>query len=362
MEGMGLMEESFWSGKRVLITGHTGFKGGWLSLWLRLKGAEVVGYALEPPTNPSLFSACSLDQHITSILGDVRDIDHLTSISEKYQPEIVVHMAAQALVRPSYINPIETYEINVIGTANLLEVIRRCSTVKAVLIITSDKCYENREWDWGYREIDAMGGYDPYSCSKGCAELITSSFRSSYFQSDLYHEHGVAIASARAGNVIGGGDWAQDRLVPDIWKSAVAGNPVKIRYPDTVRPWQHVLDPLHGYISLMEKLFMQGAAYAEGWNFGPNDDNCQPVSNILNEFTRILGDSFKWSHDGSPHPHEAKMLKLDSSKARLRLAWKPKLDLSTAVAWTIEWYQAFQKGEDVKKISEKQIIQYEEQL
>ncbi|MFH2066098.1 MAG: CDP-glucose 4,6-dehydratase [Pseudomonadota bacterium] len=362
MEGLGLMDDLFWHGKRVLITGHTGFKGGWLSLWLSLKGAIVTGYALKPPTDPSFFAKCRLDQCMTSVIGDIRDFEYLMSVAKQHQPEIVIHMAAQALVRPSYNNPIETYETNVMGTVNLLEVVRQLPGVKAVLIITSDKCYENREWEWGYREIDPMGGYDPYACSKGCAELITASFRNSYFSDSLYHDHGVALASARAGNVIGGGDWAQDRLVPDIWKSIEAGDSVQIRYPGTVRPWQHVLDPLHGYICLVEKLYNDGVEYAEGWNFGPDDSNCQPVLNLLKEFKHILGDRFNWSQDGNQHPHEAKMLKLDSSKARRRISWKPRLDLRTAIAWTIEWYRNSHHDSDIKGVSEKQIRTYEELL
>ena len=354
------MNESFWAGKRVFITGHTGFKGGWLSLWLRMKGAEVIGYALNPPTDPSFFVKCQLERDIISLTGDVRDFDHLLSVVKQYKPEIVIHMAAQSLVRPSYINPVETYQSNVMGTVNLLEAVRQCRGVKAVLIITSDKCYENREWDWGYREIDPMGGYDPYACSKGCAELITSSYRNSFFPSDLYLEHGVAVASARAGNVIGGGDWAKDRLIPDIWRAVEAGEQVQIRYPATVRPWQHVLDPLHGYICLIEKLVAQGMPFAEGWNFGPDDSNCQPVSNILNEFQNIIGERFQWNHDGGSHPHEARMLKLDSSQARRRLSWKPKLDLSTAIAWTVDWYQHSEQGADMKPISEKQIKTFED--
>jgi CDP-glucose 4,6-dehydratase len=354
------MDDSFWSGKRVFITGHTGFKGGWLSLWLTLKGAGVIGYALPPPTEPSFFAACDLKRHITSIQGDVRDFQQLASALMEHRPEIVVHMAAQALVRPSYANPIDTYATNVMGTAHLLEAVRHCPGIKTVLIITSDKCYENREWEWGYREIDPMGGHDPYACSKGCAELITSSFRRSFFPPERYDEHGVAIASARAGNVIGGGDWALDRLVPDIWKATAAGKQVQIRYPHTIRPWQHVLDPLHGYICLMEKMYQVGAPYAEGWNFGPDDANCQPVLSILNEFKHILGERFNWSHDGGSHPHEAKFLKLECSKARRRLSWKPKMELATAIAWTLEWYEGFQTGEDAQRLSERQIKHYEE--
>ena len=277
VESVGLVQDVFWKGKRVLVTGHTGFKGGWLSLWLTLKGAEVIGYALEPPTEPSFFSACRLDGRIRSIEGDIRDLNQFQMIVKQAKPEILIHMAAQALVRASYQDPLTTYTTNVLGTINVLETVRQCPSLKTVLIITSDKCYENREWHWGYREIDPMGGHDPYACSKGCAELITASYRSSFFSASTYNKHGVALASARAGNVIGGGDWAQDRLIPDIFKAALEGKVLKIRYPAAVRPWQHVLDPLQGYLCLLEKLHRMGPGYSEGWNFGPFEKNWQPV-------------------------------------------------------------------------------------
>lgn len=354
------MDEAFWKGKRVLITGHTGFKGGWLSLWLAKKGAEITGYALEPPTQPSFFSACHLDGRLESVIGDIRDLSRFQSVVNKVQPEIIIHMAAQALVRLSYEDPVNTYTTNILGTVNVLETARQCPGLKAVLVITSDKCYENREWYWGYREIDPMGGYDPYACSKGCAELITASYRNSFFPSSRYPEHGIALASARAGNVIGGGDWAQDRLIPDIFKSAMAGSTIKIRYPGAVRPWQHVLDPLQGYLNLVKRLYNDGPDFAEGWNFGPTDTNCQPVSSILNYLQKLMGNRIIWSPDEKSHPHEAFYLKLDCSKACQRLRWRSKLDLPTALEWTAEWYLAYEQGDDVARLSERQIKHYEQ--
>ena len=359
MESVEIVAEGFWKGKRVFITGHTGFKGGWLSMWLAQKGAEITGYALEPPTHPSFFSACRLDGRLHSIIGDIRDLNQFQLAVNKAEPEILIHMAAQALVRLSYEDPLTTYTTNIIGTVNALETVRQCPSLKTVLIITSDKCYENREWYWGYRETDPMGGYDPYACSKGCAELITASYRNSFFPSSGYPEHGVALASARAGNVIGGGDWAQDRLIPDIFKSALAGNEVKIRYPSAVRPWQHVLDPLQGYLCLLEKLHSHGTDFAEGWNFGPANTNCQPVYLILNYLQKQLGNRINWSADEKRHFHEAAYLKLDCSKANQRLNWNSKLDLPTALEWTTDWYLAYERGDDVSLLTEKQIRQYE---
>ncbi len=354
------MDAAFWAGKRVLITGHTGFKGGWLALWLTLKGAHVIGYALEPPTEPNLFTACHLDRNLKSVIGDIRDLDTIKSMVNEYQPELVVHMAAQALVRQSYGDPVDTYATNVMGTVNVLESVRQCNSVKTVLIVTSDKCYENREWYWGYREIDPMGGYDPYASSKGCVELVTSSYRRSFFPISDYETHGVAVASVRAGNVIGGGDWAQDRLIPDIFKAVAAGTTLQIRYPEAIRPWQHVLDPLHGYVCLMERLHQDGADFAQGWNFGPKNENCQPVATILAMLKNLLGDRFNWSSDDGHRLHEATYLKLDCSKAHLRLGWRPKLDLPTTLDWTAAWYQAFESGEDMAQLSENQIKRYEE--
>ena len=275
------MNHSFWNGKRVLMTGHTGFKGSWLSLWLQSMDAQVVGYALAPPTDPSMFEVAEIGKGMLSIIGDIRDLKHLRAVFAEHKPEIVIHMAAQPLVRYSYIEPVETYSTNVMGTVNLLEVVRNTGSVKAVMNVTSDKCYENREWAWGYRENEAMGGYDPYSSSKGCAELVTAAYRNSYFHPEKYQQHGVAIASARAGNVIGGGDWAGDRLIPDILRAITEGKAVNIRNPYAIRPWQHVLEPLYGYLQLAQKLYEEGTAYAEGWNFGPNDENAKPVQWIV---------------------------------------------------------------------------------
>lgn len=360
MEGVVAMGDTFWQDKRVLITGHTGFKGGWLSLWLVKKGAVVIGYALDPPTQPNFFSACRLGDCVTSIIGDIRNLENLKSTFMGTEPEIVIHMAAQALVRTSYKDPVDTYTTNIMGTVNVLEAVRQCPSVNTVLIITSDKCYENREWYWGYRETDPMGGHDPYACSKGCAELVTSSYRKSFFPALEFQTHGVALASARAGNVIGGGDWAQDRLIPDIFRAVLAGREVEIRYPDAIRPWQHVLDPLHGYLCLLERMHSDCIDFADGWNFGPDNANCQPVSQILSALKEILGSRLVWSQDGQSHPHEATYLKLDCSRAYHRLQWRPKLDLYTALEWTAEWYNVFNDGDDVALLSEIQIKRYEE--
>lgn len=357
MEGVEV-NPSFWKGKRVLLTGHTGFKGSWLSLWLQSMGAQVVGYALNPPTDPSLFDAADVAKGMISIIGDIRDLEHLSRVFAEHQPEIVIHMAAQPLVRYSYIEPVETYSTNVMGTVNLLEAVRSTKGVKAVVNVTTDKCYENREWAWGYRENEAMGGYDPYSSSKGCAELVTAAYRNSYFHSDKYKEHGVAIASARAGNVIGGGDWADDRLIPDIMRAISASEPVNIRNPHAIRPWQHVLEPLAGYLVLAQKLCEEGAACAEGWNFGPNDEDAKPVQWIVEKLTRSWGDGASWVVDGSEHPHEAHYLKLDCSKAKSRLNWHPRWNLEEALAAIVEWQRAYRDGKAIKSITMEQIRRY----
>lgn len=358
--GQGAMEEmvmDFWKNKRVLITGHTGFKGGWLSLWLQSLGAQVVGYALAPPTKPSLFETAEVGQGMTSIIGDVRDLGHLQSTITKYKPEIVFHLAAQPLVRHSYIDPVETYSINVMGTVNLLDAVRKAGNVKAVINITSDKCYENREWVWGYRENEPMGGYDPYSSSKGCSELVTSAFRNSFFNPADYQKHGVALASARAGNVIGGGDWAQDRLIPDILRAIEVGKSVVIRNPDAIRPWQHVLEPLSGYLQLAQRLYAEGPGYSEGWNFGPNDSDAKPVLWIVENMTQLWGGA-SWVLDGEKHPHEAHYLKLDSSKSRSCLGWQPRWKLTTAISAIVEWQKAFLLGEDMREKSLSTIRNY----
>lgn len=344
--------------RRVLITGHTGFKGSWLCILLNKLGADVYGYALEPPTNPSLYVEAEIDDLVTSYIGDIRDFESLRKVISIVQPEIVFHMAAQPLVRMSYKFPIETYSINVMGTVHLLEACRLIPSVRAIVNVTSDKCYENKEWHWGYRENEPMGGYDPYSNSKGCAELVTSSYRNSYFNPKDYHNHGVAIASARAGNVIGGGDWAEDRLLPDFFRAIMQRKEVIIRSPYAIRPWQHVLEPLSGYLTLAEKLFSEGPKYGEGWNFGPDDFNSKNVEWIINSICHIWGEGASYSIDGNPHPHEANYLKLDCSKVLAELNWFPRWNIQTTIETIVYWNKAFLKGENIRNITEEQIEKY----
>lgn len=353
------MNADFWRGKRVFVTGHTGFKGSWLSLWLQQLGAEVIGYALTPPTSPSLFEVARVGNGMMSIEGDVRDLVSLQDAIAAHKPEIVFHMAAQPLVRYSYQHPVETYATNVMGTVHLLEAIRQTGSTRVVVNITSDKCYENREWVWGYRENEAMGGHDPYSNSKGCAELVASAYRDSYFNTATYSEHGVGLASVRAGNVIGGGDWAGDRLIPDIIRAIIAGESVLIRSPNAIRPWQHVLEPLNGYMSLAEQMWDTGTELAEGWNFGPNDSDARPVSWITEQLTQLWGDGASWQLDTKVNPHEATYLKLDCSKAKNRLKWTPKLDLATTLDWIVEWYRGYIRQEDMHQATVAQIQRYE---
>lgn len=352
------LNPSFWKDKRTLLTGHTGFKGGWLSLWLQSMGAKVVGYAHSPPTNPSLFVAANVADGMVSIEGDIRDYGALTKVFKQYQPEIIIHMAAQALVRRSYCNPIETYGTNVMGTVHLLEAARQAGGVRAIVNVTSDKCYDNREWVWGYRENEAMGGYDPYSSSKGCAELITATYRNSFFNPINFADHGVAVASARAGNVIGGGDWAEDRLIPDIMRAIVQGRPVEIRNPHAVRPWQHVLEPLSGYLLLAQRLYEEGVAYAEGWNFGPADEDAKSVQWIVERLTQRWGNSASWQLDEGARLHEAHYLKLDCSKAKMRLNWHPSWHLDGALGKIIEWHKAHHEGKNMREFSLEQIADY----
>jgi CDP-glucose 4,6-dehydratase len=353
------MDVDFWKGKRVLLTGHTGFKGGWLSLWMQSMGANVTGYALQPPTQPSLFEVARVGDGMRSHIADIRDLDRLAAVMRETQPEIVIHMAAQPLVRYSYVNPVETYATNVMGTVNLLEAVRQVGSVKVVINITSDKCYENREWIWGYRENDPMGGYDPYSSSKGCAELVASAYRNSFFNPQDYTNHGVAVASVRAGNVIGGGDWAADRLIPDMLRAIEAGQPVVIRSPNAIRPWQHVLEPLKGYLSLAEKMWENGPEFSEGWNFGPNDDDAKPVEWIINKMTRQWGEGATWKMDEREHPHEAHYLKLDCSKAKSRLNWRPRWNIEQALERIIAWHRSYLAGENMREVTQAQILDYE---
>lgn len=349
---------AFWSKKKVLITGHTGFKGSWLALWLESLGAHVIGYSLEPPTNPNLFEIAQVDTGITSLTGDVRDLKDLRSAIDRHQPQIVIHMAAQPLVMESYENPVETYLTNVMGTVNILEAISHASSIKVLINVTSDKCYDNNGQTQGYREDAPMGGRDPYSSSKGCAELITSAYRNSFFFTPDSTRN-VFIASARAGNVIGGGDWAKDRLIPDIMNEFMAARPAFIRNPSFIRPWQHVLDPLSGYLLLAEKLWLEGDQFAEGWNFGPDDASSKPVSWVVKQLAELWGHEARWESSSSPQAHEASVLRLDCSKARTLLGWTSKLNLETALSWTHEWYRAYQKKENMRECTRAQISRYQ---
>lgn len=354
------MDRNFWKNKKVFVTGHTGFKGSWLCLWLSRLGAQVSGYALVPPTDPSLFLQAKvadlLDQ---SVEGDVRDLDGLCGALLKATPEIVIHLAAQPLVRDSYKIPVDTYSTNVLGTVHLLEAVRFSPSVRAVVNVTTDKCYENREWHWGYRENESMGGYDPYSSSKGCSELVTAAYRNSFFNPAKYAEHRVAVASARAGNVIGGGDWAADRLIPDCLKALLDKNTINIRSPYAIRPWQHVLEPLSGYLTLAEKLYAEGSAYGSGWNFGPADDDARPVEWIVKELCRLWGEDASYQVDNADHPHEATYLKLDCSKARTDLHWQPRWNLGKALESIVDWTLAFQARQDLREVCFRQIDEYE---
>lgn len=335
----------FWQGKRVYMTGHTGFKGSWLSLWLQAMGAQVKGYALAPPTTPSLYSEAKIAEGMEEENGDIRELDSLTRSMKAFQPDILIHMAAQSLVRLSYREPVATYATNVMGTVHVLEAARQCENLRCIVNITTDKCYENSEWEWGYRENEPMGGHDPYSSSKGCAELVTSAYRKSFFNDS----DGLALASARAGNVIGGGDWAEDRLIPDILRAFESDQPVVIRNPLAVRPWQHVLEPLSGYLVLAQKLWHHGAEYAEGWNFGPRDEDAKPVEWILNRLVSNWGQGAEWALDTNPQPHEARYLKLDISKARTRLNWTPTWNLEHSLEKIVYWHRAWLEGGDIRQ-------------
>jgi CDP-glucose 4,6-dehydratase len=354
-----VMENNFWKHKTVLITGHTGFKGSWLSLWLQSMGANLIGYSLPPPTEPSLFEIAGVAKNMKSIVGDIRDLDHFSSTITKFKPEIIIHMAAQALVRFSYKNPVDTYSTNVMGTVHVLEAARMTNCVKVLLVITSDKCYENKEWVWGYREKDPLGGHDPYSSSKGCAELVTAAYRESFFSSDKNGEAHTLIASTRAGNVIGGGDWAKDRLIPDIMKALVENLPTKIRYPNAIRPWQYVLEPLDGYLNLAENLWNNGSEFVGAWNFGPNEEAAKPVWWVADRLIDKWGNNAKWISDPDENLHEATYLKLDCSKARSQLEWKPKLNIEESLNSTVNWYKAYANGKDMRAITIEEIARYE---
>jgi CDP-glucose 4,6-dehydratase len=358
VEGVVMVDQAFWRGKKVFLTGHTGFKGSWLTLWLQALGAHVTGFALAPDTTPNLFMLGRVSDGIQSIIGDIRDRALLANAMKEARPDIVIHMAAQPLVRESYVTPVETYETNVMGTVHVLDAVRQVPGVRSVVIVTTDKCYENREWEWGYRENEAMGGYDPYSSSKGCAELVTSAYRNSFFNPSTYAKHGVAVGSGRAGNVIGGGDWAADRLIPDIMRAISQGETVNIRNPHAIRPWQHVLEPLSGYLMLAEKLYTDGPRFADAWNFGPNDSDAQPVQAIVERLTSQWGDGAQWRLDGGNHPHEATFLKLDCSKAHARLGWRPRWNLNHTLDTIVAWYKSAARDEDLKTVTLAQIDEY----
>jgi CDP-glucose 4,6-dehydratase len=350
--------KNVWQGRRVFVTGHTGFKGGWLALWLAQLGAEVRGYALDPATEPTLFAAARVGNVIEDTRGDLRDQSALDRAMREFRPEVVFHLAAQPLVRRSYVDPVGTYTTNVIGTANVLESIRTMTSVRAVVVVTTDKCYLNREWHWGYREKDPLGGYDPYSSSKACVEILSASYRSSFFPPERFAAHGVALATARAGNVIGGGDWSEDRLLPDLIRGFISGKPVLIRRPLAIRPWQHVLEPVAGYLALGERLLEGDIAFADAWNFGPWDDDAWPVGRIATEMAHRWGSGASWITDESETVHEAGYLKLDSSKARSELHWSPQLRLKSALEWLVDWYQAWQGGTDMHEFTLNQIARY----
>jgi len=346
-----------WRGVRVFVTGHTGFKGGWLALSLARQGAIVRGYALAPSTSPSLFETARIAETVEDLRGDIRDPAPLVAAMREFAPEIVFHLAAQPLVRLSYADPIGTYATNVMGTAHLLEAVRNTPSVRAAVVVTSDKCYENREWHWGYRESDPLGGYDPYSSSKACAELVCAAYRQSFFSSPAPAK--TLLATVRSGNVIGGGDWSQDRLIPDLIRGFLAQEPVLIRRPGSIRPWQHVLEPVAGYLALGARLLAGESSLATAWNFGPSDDDAWPVSRIADVMAHRWGNGASWAVDPAPSVHEATHLKLDAGKARAELGWRPQLRLQSALAWIADWYRAWQACADMQAFTLNQIAEYE---
>lgn len=356
-----MFNPDFWRGRRVFITGHTGFKGSWLCIWLNHVGAEVTGYALDPPTDPSLFELARISELIDHHVGDVRDLPSLELAIENAAPEVVIHMAAQSLVRYSYANPVETFSTNVMGTVHVLDAARRVPSVRAIVIVTSDKCYFNEEWVWGYREDARLGGHDPYSGSKGAAELVVTAYQNSFFDPARNPDR-AAVASARAGNVIGGGDWAIDRLVPDIMRSLMASQPTLIRSPQATRPWQHVLEPLHGYLMLAERLFHDRHQFSSGWNFGPPEESERTVGWIIERLYSLWPADFEWKRDSNPGPPESTFLKLDASKARAYLGWRPKLDLETTLTSIVEWFRRYQAGNDPRKLCLSEIRRFMEIL
>lgn len=354
-----MIDPRFWSGKKVFLTGHTGFKGSWLSLWLSALGAQVNGYALVPPTKPNLFEQAGIDDLVRSVRSDIRDGDSLGIAMKNAMPDVVFHMAAQPLVRKSFFMPVETYATNVMGTVNLLEAVRACGSVKAVVNVTTDKCYDNREWLWGYRENEPLGGYDPYSSSKACSEIVTAAYRSSYFHPENHAQHGVGIATARAGNVIGGGDWAENRLLPDCIRALIKADKVTIRNPHAVRPWQHVLEPLRGYLILAQFLVNDGPRYSEAWNFGPDNADAKTVEWVVRKICTVWGDNASYEIQGAPQLHEAQYLRLDSSKARTLLHWHPVWRIEKSLSSIVEWTRQYLRGSDIRSECFRVIKEYE---
>lgn len=354
-----VIDKKFWPGKTVFLTGHTGFKGAWMSLWLQQLGANVIGYALDPLEKINLFDLAKVAEDMIDLRGDVRNLEQLKETINRYQPQIIIHMAAQALVQNSYLDPITTYSTNIMGTVNILEAVRQSSSVKLLLNVTSDKCYENKEREWGYHENEAMGGNDPYSSSKACAELVTHAYRHSFFSPEKWNQHGKAIASARAGNVIGGGDWSKQRLIPDIISALIRRTAPVLRHPDAIRPWQHVLDCLSGYILLVQKLWERPQQFAQAWNFGPRDQDIRTVHWVTEKLIQLWGAECSWQREQKRYPHESKLLKLDITKAQSSLGWMPRLSLEQALEFVVVWYFGWQSKQDIRQLTIKQIQEYE---
>jgi CDP-glucose 4,6-dehydratase len=348
-----------WQGRRVFLTGHTGFKGSWLSIWLARLGAQVRGYSLDPSTNPNMFTLASVGRVVDDVRGDIRDYSKLEAAMTEFSPEVVFHLAAQPLVRRSYSDPLGTYSTNVMGTVNVLESVRKTPSVRALVCITTDKVYQNQEWVWPYRETDSLGGFDPYASSKACAEIVAAAYRSSFFPPDRLAEHHVAIATARAGNVIGGGDWSEDRLIPDLVRGFCSGQPVLIRRPQAVRPWQHVLEPLFGYLLLAQHLLDREHHCLSAYNFGPADEDSWCVERIVTKLVSMWGNGASWTRDQDPGAHEAHYLRLDASKARTELGWEPRLKIESALEWTVDWYRAWRQNADSAEFTSRQIAEYE---
>jgi len=352
------MNSNFWKNKKVLLTGHTGFKGSWLSIWLKKLGVELIGFSKDIPTKPSLFEIAKISEGMTSIIGNIEDFTVIQKVLKENKPEIVIHMAAQSLVRKSYEEPVNTFATNVMGTVNLLQAVKTTGNTRVLINITSDKCYENKGTEKAFSENSPMGGYDPYSSSKGCAELVTSSFRNSFFNLKEFERHGCSLSSVRSGNVIGGGDWAKDRLIPDIMNSISKRIPTQIRNTRSIRPWQFVLEPLFGYLILAQRMWEEGKEFSEPWNFGPDETDCKSVKWILEKISKELDDGFSWKEDTRDNPHEAEMLKLDCNKAKKRLGWKTKLDVNETIEWTVNWYKEYFKNSDMKQYTENQIDKF----